>query len=118
MAHRNWIERFGLPTKEQADMLRVCYKIGNTTTEEWATIQSYIVPAHLRPESSDYRVLLKDLFWSVYAATGDEIAKHDTRIDAWAHVDRLRLLDKPKHPSDTEAIEVEDSALKLMVKAA
>lgn len=43
-AHRGWTARFGPPTHIEAGMLRACYGIGDTTADEWAVIQDYIVP--------------------------------------------------------------------------
>jgi hypothetical protein len=36
VAHRSWAARFGLPTHIEADILRACNGIGDTTADEWA----------------------------------------------------------------------------------
>jgi hypothetical protein len=87
-AHRGWTARFGPPTHIEADMLRACYGIGDTTADEWAVIQDYIVPK--RP----YRAACRDGFWRIVTNDGTEFALpvFEERSDAWRHVDKLRVV--------------------------
>jgi hypothetical protein len=71
MAHQNWIEKFGLPTHEEAATLRLCYGIGDTTADEWTVIARHIVPDHHL--QSGYRAIHRDGFWRIVDGDGDEI---------------------------------------------
>jgi hypothetical protein len=82
---RSWTARFGLPTHIEADILRACNGIGDTTADEWAVIQGYIVPS--RP----YRAVCRDGLWRTVANDGTEFPFLSSRTARrWRHVDRLR----------------------------
>jgi hypothetical protein len=52
MAHAGWIAKYGLPTHEEANILRQCYALGDTSADEWAVIQHHIRPsAGKQPEA-------------------------------------------------------------------
>jgi hypothetical protein len=107
-AHQSWIKKFGVPTHEEAALLRRCYGIGVTTPDEWAVIAKHIIP------ESPFRAVHKDGFWRVIDNAGHEIPLglidehgkqlpgYESRFDAWSHIDRLRGIKPPRavmHPT-------------------
>ena len=58
MAHRNWIDRHGLPAKAVADTLRAIYGLGDTTADEWSLIQAHICPMDGKPPEASYTAIL------------------------------------------------------------
>jgi hypothetical protein len=72
----------GLACRIEDDILRACNGIGDTTADEWAVIQGYIVPS--RP----YRAVCRDGLWRTVANDGTEfpLPVFENCTDAWRHV--------------------------------
>lgn len=103
MAHRNWIARYGLPTKADADALRASYRVGDTTADKWSLIESYIRPADGKPPEASYTAILRGTdAWIIVDHDNNEVAitrtnrkgelvdSFESRMDAWHYIDKLR----------------------------
>jgi hypothetical protein len=93
IAYRNWIARYGLPTHEEAGILRACYQLGETTAAEWSVIEGFIRPKDGKPPEAFYTVIGGDRIWTVVDADRKPVEGVDpfeSLSDAWRHVDRLR----------------------------
>ena len=103
MTHRGWIERFGLPSKDEADALRTCYRIGDTTADEWLLIQAHMCPIGGKPPQASYTAILRGIdAWVIVDGDRDEVPitrtnrkgklvdSFESRMDAWHYIDKLR----------------------------